>query len=219
MGGKERRGEMKVLVACEYSQIVTQAFRAKGHEAYSCDLLPTDGNPDWHYQSDIFHLLHNPLTMWWDLIIAHPPCTRLCNSGVRWLNERNLWEEMRAGALFFKSLLNSNCDRICVENPIPHKYAIEIIGEKYTQVVQPWQFGHSTSKATCLWLKGLPELKPTNIIPKEQRTQDIWLAAPGPNRWKERSKTFTGIAQAMAEQWGSLEANKSVVNLKQGVLL
>jgi hypothetical protein len=189
----------KVLVGCEYSATVREAFTQAGHYAVSCDLLPTE-IPGNHYQGDIIDLLNEK----WDLAIFHPPCTRLANSGVRWLNERNLWQEMKEGAEFFKHLLNANIDRICVENPIPHKYAIEIIGRKYDQIIQPYEYGHTTSKATCLWLKNLPKLKPTEILPKERITYDIHLCSPGVNRWKERSRFFTGIAQAMAMQWGSL---------------
>jgi len=187
---------MKILIACEFSGTVRNAFIANGHDAISCDLLPTS-SPGPHYQGDVMDLLVES----WDLIIAHPPCTRLCNSGVRWLAERNLWDDMRKGAEFFKMFLKSG-DRVCIENPIMHKYAAEIIGVKHSQTIQPWEFGHSTSKRTCLWLHNLPLLKPTEIIPKEKRTQDIWLASPGADRWKIRSKTFDGIAKAMADQWG-----------------
>jgi len=186
---------MKILVGCEFSQIVTRAFRDKGHEAYSCDILPTEGNPDWHYQCDVRDVMNKG----WDLFIAHPDCTRLCNSGVRWLWERDLWEEMQISGEFFWSLLNADCGRICLENPIPHKYAVEIIGRKYDQIIQPWMFGHGETKATCLWLKGLPELVPTNIV--EGREQRIWKMPRNSNRGKDRSRTFQGIANAMAEQW------------------
>lgn len=186
---------MRVIIGCEYSQIVTKAFRDKGHEAYSCDLLPTEGNKDWHIQDNIIKHVNRE----WDLAIFHPPCTRLANSGVRWLNERNLWKEMKEGAEFFKLLLNSPIPKIAVENPIPHKYALEIIGRKYDQIIQPWQFGHGETKATCLWLKGLPKLLPTNIVSgREQRIHNL---GPSKDRWKERSRTFQGIAEAMAQQW------------------
>jgi hypothetical protein len=186
---------MKVLVACEYSGIVRNEFTKKGHDAWSCDILPTEieGN---HYQCDIFEVLNQN----WDLIIAHPPCTYLCNSGVRWLHTREgRWQQMEEGANFFKKLWNANCDKICVENPIPHKYALEIIGQKYTQIIQPWQFGHGETKATCLWLKNLPKLEPTEIV--SGREQKIWNVPPSENRGKIRSKTYQGIAQAMAKQW------------------
>lgn len=191
---------MKVLVACEFSGIVRDAFRKLGHDAWSCDILPTESNPQYHYQCDIFDVLDNG----WDLMIAHPPCTYLTNSGVRWLHtDPTRWDKMRDGANFFKTLLNANIPRIAVENPIPHKYALEIIEDKYTQIIQPWMFGHGETKATCLWLKNLPKLKPTNIV--EGREQKVHLMPPSPDRWKERSRTYQGIANAMAEQWGNLE--------------
>ena len=185
---------MRVLVACEFSGIVREAFKAKGHDAWSCDLLPTE-IPGQHIQGDVLEILDNG----WDLMIAHPPCTRLTNSGVRWLDERDLWDDMQRDAHFFLTLLSVNIPKIAVENPIPHKYARDVIG-KYDQIIQPWQFGHPETKATCLWLKNLPKLQPTNIV--EGREQRIWKASPGPDRWKERSRTFPGIAAAMAEQWG-----------------
>lgn len=199
---------MKVAILCEYSGIVRDAFIDAGHDAISCDLLPSESNKGAHYQGDVFHFLSDRrYSLGFDLIIAHPPCTFLSNSGVRWLynpdksrNEQR-WRDMGAAAIFFKSLLYSNANKICVENPIQHKHAKELIGVAPTQIIQPWQFGHTTSKATCLWLSGLPALLATRIIPKEERTQDVWLASPGPNRWKERSRTFTGIAKAMASQW------------------
>jgi hypothetical protein len=187
---------MRVLVACEFSQTVTKAFRERGHEAYSCDLLPTEGNAEWHIQDDVLKYLDDG----WDLMIAHPPCTRLCNSGVRWLHERNLWLEMKESALFFKSLLQASIPKIAVENPIPHRYALEIIGRKYDQIIQPWQFGHPETKATCLWLKHLPKLEPTCVV--EGREPKVWREPASLGRWRNRSRTYTGIAQAMAEQWG-----------------
>jgi len=187
--------QLKILIACEYSGVVRDAFIAAGHDAISCDLLPTE-KPGPHYQGDVFDIINDG----WDMMIAHPPCTRLCNSGVRWLNERNLWDEMREGAEFFKQLLDSNIDRICIENPVMHKYAKEIIGQKQTQIIQPWQFGHGETKATCLWLKNLAPLVPENIV--DGRAANIHLMPPSAERWKERSRTFTGIAKAMANQWG-----------------
>jgi len=188
---------MRVLVGCEESATVREEFVKRGHDAWSCDILPSrkTGN---HYQRDI----RDVLGYGWDMMIAHPPCTRLCNSGVRWLAERDLWKEMREAAEFFKMLLNANIPLVCCENPIPHKYALGIIGKKYDQIIQPWQFGHGETKATCLWLKGLPPLVPTNII--EGREQRIWKMSPSPDRSRERSITFPGIASAMAEQWGTL---------------
>ena len=189
---------LKVLVACEFSGTVRDAFIAKGHEAMSCDLLPTD-KPGPHYQGDVFDIIDNE----WDLMIAHPPCTYLCNSGVCWLHkDESRWDKMRDGANFFKRLLDCSIAKICVENPIMHKYAKEIIGGTHTQMVQPWMFGHGETKATCLWLKGLPELKPTNIV--EGRVQRLHRLPPHADRWKLRSLTYQGIADAMAEQWGAL---------------
>jgi len=194
-----------ILIACEFSGIVREAFRKQGHKAFSCDLLPSDDNSPYHCQGDIkefFKLFPD-----WDLIIAHPPCTRLANSGVRWLQERNLWNEMREGAEFFKfflTLSEKNCPRIAVENPIPHKYAVEIIGRKYDQIIQPWQYGEPYSKATCLWLRNLPKLQPTKIIPVEEREQKCHLLPPSKDRWKLRSVTYQGIADAMASQWGKV---------------
>lgn len=186
---------MRVLIACEFSGIVREAFQACGYDAWSCNLLSTE-IPGKHIQDDVLKILNYD----WDLMIAHPPCTRLCNSGVRWLEERNLWDDMRKGAEFFKALLYAPIKRIAVENPIMHKYAREIIGVKYSQIIQPWQFGHGETKATCLWLKNLPLLQPTNIV--SGREQRLHKLPPSSDRWRERSKTFVGIAQAMAQQWG-----------------
>lgn len=185
---------MNVLIACEYSGAVRQAFSAMGHNAWSCDFLDTE-IPGNHYKGNIFDIIGEN----WDLMVAHPPCTRLCNSGVRWLEERNLWEEMREAAAFFRKLLLAPIPKIAIENPIPHRYALEIVGAKYSQIIQPWQYGHGETKATCLWLKGLPNLRPTQIV--KGRNQRIWKLPPGEDRWKERSRTFEGIAKAMAEQW------------------
>ncbi len=185
---------MRVLVACEYSGRVRDAFRALGHDAVSCDLLPTEVEGP-HIQGRIEEVLDCT----WDLMIAHPPCTRLCRSGVRWLHERNLWAEMREASEFFKLLLNAPIPRIAVENPVIHKYAVEIIGRRQDQIIQPWQFGHGETKATGLWLKNLPKLVSTNVV--SGREPRIHYMAPGPDRWKERSRTFQGIAEAMAAQW------------------
>lgn len=190
---------MKVLVACEFSGIVREAFTKRGHDAWSCDLLPTEilGN---HYQADFYDVIN-----WkWDLLIAHPPCTYLCNSGVRWLKDNyDRQRLMRMASRDFKILLNCDIEKICIENPIPHKY-----GElpKYTQIIQPWQFGHGETKATCLWLKGLPKLQSTNIV--NGRESRIHKMPPGKDRSKERSRTFKGIAEAMAEQWGQKPLNQ-----------
>jgi len=199
---------MRVLIACEYSGTVRDAFVAKGHDAMSCDLLPTDkAGP--HYQGDVFDIIGDG----WDLMIAHPPCTYLTNSGVTWLHkDPSRWAKLDDGAAFFKALLNADIPMIAVENPIMHKYAKERIGgTKQTQVVQPWMFGHLEQKATCLWLKGLQPLVATNnvrdemmALPKNQRERLHYLP-PSADRWKLRSTTYQGIADAMAKQWGNNE--------------
>ena len=198
---------MRVLIGCEYSGIVRESFINQGFDAWSCDFLDTEikGN---HYKCDVLDIINDG----WDLAIFHPPCTRLTNSGVRWLHERNLWEEMRESAEFFKKLLYADIPYIAVENPVMHKYAIEVIGKKYDQTIQPYQFGHTTSKRTCLWLKNLPKIQPTKIISKDLITYDIHLASPSPDRWKLRSKTFEGIAEAMAIQWGNYIKQERVNN-------
>ena len=197
---------MKVIIGCEYSQIVTKAFRDKGHEAYSCDTLPTDGDPEWHFQGDIFTVLAKEK---FDLGIFHPPCTYLANSGVSWLYRQDgRWEKMRSGAHFFKRLMETDIPLKAIENPIMHKYAKEIIGKNYTQIVQPYMFGHLEQKATCLWLDGLEPLTETDNVytemmklPKRERERLHYLP-PSKDRWKIRSKTFLGIGKAMADQWG-----------------
>jgi len=195
---------MRVLVACEYSGIVRDAFTRLGHDAISCDILSTE-KPGKHYTGDVLDILYDD----WDLLIAHPPCTYLANSGVCHLHtDSTRWNKMRQGALFFKTLLTAPIAKICVENPIPHKYAVEILGEKYSQTIQPYQFGHPESKRTCLWLKGLPPLKETNnvkhifdMLPKN-KAQRLHYLPPSKDRWKLRSTTYEGIANAMATQWG-----------------
>lgn len=188
---------MRILVGCEESQIVTEAFIAMGHDAMSCDLYKPGAKGLPHYRGDVRDLFKE----YFDLFIVHPPCTRLCNSGVRWLHERNLWREMEQAAEFFLECLNAPFPAIAVENPIMHKYAREIIGVKYSQIIQPWMFGHGESKATCLWLRNLPNLEPTNIV--EGREQRIWKLPPGEKRSMLRSRTYEGIARAMALQWGA----------------
>lgn len=198
---------MRVLVACEFSGIVREAFKGRGHEAWSCDLLPTE-IPGPHYQGPVQDLLQYK----WDLIIAHPPCTYLCNSGVQWLHkDPERWHKMRDGAQFFKLFTAVECPRVAIENPIMHKYAVEIIGRRQSQIIQPYHFGHLERKATCLWLKGLPKLVATRDVydsmmrlPKRERERLHYLP-PSPERQKLRSTTFAGIADAMAEQWGSEE--------------
>jgi len=194
---------MRVLIACEFSGVVRDAFAARGHYAMSCDLLPTE-SPGPHYRGDIRYQLDQG----WDLMIAHPPCTYLANSGVQHLrSDRHRWYKMFDGAEFFQTLHRAPIPKICVENPIMHRYAKLICGNQ-SQIVQPWMFGHLEQKATCLWLKGLPLLKPTNDVRREmmklpvrQRQRLHWLG-PSPNRQQERSTTFQGLAEAMAGQWG-----------------
>jgi len=205
---------MRVLVGCEESQTVCKAFRAKGHEAFSCDIEPcSGGHPEWHIQKNVLDILE-----WkkWDLMISHPPCTFLTNAGVRWLYQGGTkknpidevrWQNMVEGCEFFNELWKCNIPKICVENPIPHIFARERIGY-YEQVIQPWQHGHPERKATCLWLKGLPRLKETNNVKSHMLTlskkdqNKIHNMSPGPERSKLRSKTYEGIAKAFAEAWG-----------------
>lgn len=198
---------MKVLVACEYSGTVRDAFRALGHDAVSCDLLPSD-KPGPHYQGDVSDIIANG----WDLMVAHPPCTYMTNSGVTWLHKDPArWGLLDEAAKFFSELLNAPIPRIAIENPIMHKHAKERIGNiKQTQVIQPWMFGHTEQKATCLWLKGLPALTPTNNVKEEmlklpaRERQRLHYLPPSTDRWKIRSTTCQGIADAMAQQWGTL---------------
>lgn len=185
---------LRVLVACEFSGTVREAFAARGHDAWSCDLLESE-KPGQHIRGDVLTLLDDG----WDLLIAHPPCPRLANSGVRWLHERGLWKEMEAAAEFFLKLYNARIKKKALENPVPHSYARKIIGD-YTQVIHPWQFGHGETKATCLWLVNLPKLKPSNIV--KGRVHRLHSLPESKHRWKERSRTFQGIAEAMAKQWG-----------------
>lgn len=183
---------MKVLVACEYSGTVRDAFIRAGHEAVSCDLLPTDVEGP-HYQGNVLDVIGDG----WDMMIAHPPCTHLAVSGARWFKEKQ--KEQTEALDFVRFLLNAPIYRIALENPVS---IISSRIRKPDQVIQPWQFGHGETKATCLWLKNLPLLQPTNIV--EGREARIHRMPPSPDRWKERSKTYAGIAAAMAEQWGML---------------
>lgn len=183
---------MRVLVACEFSGIVRDAFIAKGHDAISCDLLPTEVSGP-HYKGNVMDILIFP----WDLMIAHPPCTDLAVSGARWFKEKQMTGAQHLSASFFLSLAKSDIPKICIENPVG---IMSTLYREPDQIIQPWQFGHGETKATCLWLKNLPPLKPTNIV--EGREPRIHKMPPGPDRWKERSRTYTGIAQAMAERWG-----------------
>jgi hypothetical protein len=183
---------MRVLIACEFSGVVRDAFLARGHKAVSCDLLPTEA-PGPHYQGNVTDILGDG----WDLMIAHPPCTHLATSGARWFKSK-LIEQTQALA-FVEYLLTSPIPKIALENPVS---IISTRIRKPSQVIQPWQFGHGEVKATCLWLKGLPKLVPTNIV--EGREPRVHKLPPSPERWKLRSVTYSGIALAMAEQWGSL---------------
>ncbi len=182
---------MRVLIACEFSGVVRRAFRALGHNVWSCDLLPAEDWSEFHIQGDV--TLH--LDEGWDLMVAHPPCTHLAVSGARWFKDKK--KEQGAALTFVASLLAAPIPCIALENPIS---IISSRIRKPDQIIQPWQFGHGETKATCLWLKNLPKLLPTKIV--EGRTPRVHFASPGPDRWKERSRTLKGIAKAMAEQWG-----------------
>ena len=182
---------MRVLVACEFSGAVREAFRDMGHNAWSCDLLETE-IPGPHIVGDVLDIVGDG----WDLMVAHPPCTHLAVSGARWWKDK---AQEQADALeFVRALMAAPIDRIALENPISK---ISSAVRKPDQIVQPWQFGHGETKATCLWLKGLPKLRPTDVV--EGREPKVHHMAPGPNRWRERSRTYAGIAAAMANQWGA----------------
>lgn len=192
---------MRVLIACEYSGRVRDAFLAKGHEAMSCDLLPTD-TPGPHYQGDVFDVVDYP----WDLMIAHPPCTDLSVSGAAWFAKKKMVGAQQASASFFLKLAKLDIPRIAIENPV---CVMSSLWRKPDQVIQPWMFGHMEQKATCLWLKGLKPLQETNNVkdemmqlPKNVRERLHYLP-PSEDRWKLRSETYQGIANAMAEQWGN----------------
>jgi len=190
---------MNVLVACEFSGIVRDAFRKRGHNAYSCDILPCEGSQEFHFQEDIIRLLLMDV-MPWDLMIAHPPCTYLATCQTWRCNRDPERAKKRDAAVGFAKLLwTCHIPRICIENP---KSQLSTLMAKKSQTIHPWQFGHGEQKETWLWLKNLPPLVPTNIV--EGREQKVWKMAPGPDRWKNRSRTYQGIADAMAEQWGCL---------------
>ena len=205
---------MRVLVACEFSQIVTRAFRNKGHAAFSCDLLPTEGNPDWHIQDDVLKHLDDG----WDMMIAFPPCTFLTVSGNKWMKQEyqtrfpNRQQQRKDAIDFFMQLVNAPIDKIAIENPVG---IMSTKFRKTDQIIQPWQFGHPETKATCLWLKGLLKLVPTNIVTPEwiigkkdgkkySPTHYMSSRSFGKdiNRQKERSRSYPGIARAFADQWG-----------------
>lgn len=192
---------MRVLVACEFSGTVRDAFTRAGHDAISVDLEDAETSGQ-HFRGDILAFLEIGASF--DLMIAHPPCTYLSNSGVRWLHEKpGRWGQMKEGAEFFSWLLALDIPRVAVENPVIHGYAKQIIGRGQDQTVQPWQFGHGEVKRTCFWLKNLPKLVPTDIV--DGREARVHKATPSADRWKERSRFFPGIAKAMADQWGGLE--------------
>jgi len=198
---------MKILLACEESQAVTKEFRLLGHEAYSCDILPTSGNnPEWHLQQDVTSLLNKK----WDLIIAFPPCTHLASSGAAWFEQKRKDGRQQEGIDFFMLFTKSNCPKIVIENPVG---IMSSVYRKPDQIVQPYQYGDPYEKRTCLWLKGVPLLKPTNIVKPAARsvyvsgkTMPTWYAnansKTNAERSKVRSKTFPGMAKAMAKQWG-----------------
>lgn len=193
---------MRVLVACEFSGIVRDAFAARGHDAWSCDLLPTE-RPGLHVDGDVLDLLKPRM---WDLMIAHPPCTHLASSGARHFTAKRADGRQQQGIDFFMALTRAPIPRICIENPVG---IMSTWYRKPDQIIQPWQFGHREMKATCLWLKNLPPLTPTDVVgppptdPEERkRWQKVHRAPPGADRWKLRSRTYQGIASAMAAQWG-----------------
>ncbi len=200
---------MKVLIACEFSGVVRNAFAALGHDAWSCDLLPGE-TAGQHYRGDVRKMLVEH----WDLIIAHPECTYMTNSGVRWLTEKDdgdpeilkgapRWMALWKACEFFRLFLDHRCQLIAIENPVPHRYAARWIGQTYSQIIQPFEYGHQETKKTCLWLKGLPPLKPTDILPPPHKPR-VHFESPGPERTKNRSRTLSGIGKAMASQWGVL---------------
>lgn len=199
------RAGMRVLIACEYSGIVRRAFAALGHDAWSNDLLPAEDRSNKHLLGDV----RDYLDWGWDLLmVAHPPCTRLCNSGVRWLSvpppgktREQMWAELDEGAELFSACWNAPIERIAIENPVMHRHAKDrIVGyQDFAQSIQPYQFGHPETKRTCLWLKNLPPLVSTDIV--EGREARVHRMPPGPNRWRERSRFFPGVAAAMAHQW------------------
>jgi hypothetical protein len=211
---------LKILVACETSGVVRRAFADRGHDVWSVDLLPSDDHSKRHIIGDV----RNYLKDGWDLLIAHPPCTRLCNSGVRWLTTPpkgrtldNMWDELHEGADLFSAVWNAPIRRVAVENPVMHRHAKALIQnyEPPAQIVQPWWFGDPAFKATGLYLRGLSPLKPTKkLSPPRAGTDEhrawSWIhrASPGPDRWRLRSRTFSGLAAAMAQQWSDVTKPK-----------
>lgn len=185
---------MKVLVACEFSGVVREAFRKRGHDAWSCDIIDSEIHSEFHIKDSVLHHTDRG----WDLMIAHPPCTYLAVSGARWFKDRQVLQQQALD--FVELLMKQNIEKICIENPIS---VISSKIRKPDQIIQPWMFGHGETKATCLWLKNLPKLKPTNIV--EGRENKIHHMAPSEHRSQDRSRTYQGIAEAMASQWGNTE--------------
>lgn len=211
--------QYKVLIACEFSGVVREEFRKMGFDSWSCDILPAEDNSPYHIQDDVLKHLNEG----WDLMIAHPPCTYLCNSGVHWIyRQKGRWNKMEEAREFFLKLWNAPIPYIAIENPIPHKYANL---PEYSQIIQPYYFGDRISKKTCLWLKNLPLLTPTRIVKPERaksrtgKEYDKWWLetsrVPYKERWKVRSKTFRGIAEAMAEQWGDFLLKQQLNTIKE----
>jgi hypothetical protein len=204
--------ELRVLIGCEFSGVVRRAFAALGHDAWSCDLLPSEDRSNKHLQMDVRDAIANYGP--WDLLmVAHPPCTRLCNSGVRWLTVPppgktldQMQAELQDGAALFSDLWNAPIERIAIENPVMHGHAKRLIRNyaEPAQSVQPWQFGHPETKRTCLWLKNLPKLDPEITERPAEIVHRVHMMSPGPDRWKERSRFFPGIARAMALKWGGI---------------
>lgn len=227
-----RREAMRILVGCETSGVVRRAFAARGHDVWSCDLLPAEDGRNRHIRGDIRDHLNDG----WDLLaVLHPPCTRLCNSGVRWLSKPppgrtldEMWADLDDGAALFSACWNAPIERVAVENPVMHKHARERIinYQRQAQTVQPWWFGEPAFKATSLYLRGLPPLRPTaKLTPPKPGTEEhkawsaIHRAPPGPNRWSFRSRTFDGIANAMADQWGdtwAINADRRAEDARRG---
>lgn len=190
-----------VIVGCEYSGRVRNALRENGINAMSVDLLPSEDNSKHHYQGDIAPYLSMP----WRMAIFHPSCQYLANSGVRWRVERQEWQQVREAAEFFLACYNANAPLVAVENPVQHKYAREAIGGMRPSFsVQPWEFGDPAKKRTCFWTRGLPPLVPTSDMTAADARADCHLAPPSPDRWKERARTYPGIAEAIADQWGAV---------------
>lgn len=187
---------MDILVACEFSGIVRDSFIKQGHNAVSCDLLPSESNLGPHYIGCVMDIIDDG----WDMMVAFPPCTHIASSGAAWFKDKRADGRQKLGIDFFMKMVNAPIPMVCVENPVG---IMSTVYRKPDQIIQPWQFGHGETKNTCLWLKNLPKLVPTNIV--EGREQRVAMMSPGKDRWKKRSKTYTGIAKAMAEQWGRID--------------